>query len=532
MKKKVLIPLLSIVIIIPLFVRPVFADTDNSVYTWLYGVYTSEYHKNYSAGVINLPIGNGVTIPYLNCKASQTFNYQMNDYRDGVVTFYYTPVSRLTYLDIFVSGATISSYNSSSGQLVLNINGTQDFSVTFATSNTVAGLVDSAINSSYGTGTTSDVNAPATSLHSIDVKLSTTNDSLSQIIGYIDNIETYTDNVETLLTNIRTYSSYLQTMSATTTNIYNDVDTYLPEINNRLNSIISYVDNIENYIDNIEIDLDTLINAINASNNQQKFITNYSYINEYNSQAYNLFYRYNHTINYRDTFMSVTVSNNDTSFNGNKATSFNPGYCLLFACSGNAYNDMVPYVANTSTSYITYNYLGRYYNFNIYEILWTHSQRDWISFKINSGEIIPFYFGYKNNMPSVIYNQFYSGDNPLISSIKAVENAVRNMAVNVNNLTVNATGITYNTNQTQVTNSVTNYNTNINQVFNVENNLSTDFDLYNQQFNPDFTDTLQSISVAPQVMNNIITSLYDLPFIKYPTLITLAGIVLLALLGV
>ena len=185
MKKKVILSLLSVILIIPLFVRTVFADTDNSVYTWLYGVYTSEYHKDYSGGVINLPIGNGVTIPYVNCKASQTFNYQMNDYRDGVVTFYYTPVSRLTYLDIFVSGATISSYNSSSGKLVLNLNGTQDFSVTFATSNTLAGLINAQISSSYGTGSTIDVNAPATSLHSIDVKLDTVNTSLSQIIGYI-----------------------------------------------------------------------------------------------------------------------------------------------------------------------------------------------------------------------------------------------------------------------------------------------------------------------------------------------------------
>lgn len=551
MKKKVLIATLSLIISLPLFMRPVLADTDNSIYSWLYGVYTFEYQKDYSGGIINIPIGNGVTIPYFNCKASQTFNYYMNDYRDGVVTLYYTPVSRLTYLDLFVSGATISSYNSSSGQLVLNINGTEAFSVTFATSNTVAALIDGPLSSSYGTGTTNDVNAPATSLHSIDVKLSTTNESLSQIIGYIDNLESYTDNVETLLTNIRTYSSYIQTMSATTTNIYNDVDTYLPEINNRLNSIISYVDNVENYTDNIET---LLQNAIDYVDNIEPIITNIESdlvvlndnIEQFNFsrsliyqlvQNNNRYLKVNSSILYGDVYQYKHENNTaDTGWTNNFYVPGGMTYSFVFY-SVNALTTSEYNIYSTTTSFAkTLNNRQQTHSRVLYEITIANNSGSRQAFSLEFTKdfyLVPIYLGYRGNMPMELQELLnISVGDPYTRKMDEIKSAIQNMAVNVNNMTVNTTGITYNVTNTEVNTSVTNYNTNINQVYNVENNLSVDFDTYNQQFNPDFTDTLQQIQSAPQVMNSIIVDLYDLPFIKYPTLITLAGIVLLALLGV
>ena len=510
MKNKVILSLISSFIIIPLFIVPVAAQTTN-VQTTNHGTVTYSVDAS-SSDAENLVINLGPISATVAGKKISTVNYQLDNYYTGTITFqangpYFSGATGTNNnCELYLVNCTIVERNQD--KLTVYIKEQRELSISIVRDN--SGTIN--INDWYQiySETLTAAGSELNTLNGILAYCSFINDDTLDIAADVEAIRTYmgySGVSDTVHTDLNAIKGFIETLG-----------TKYDTMNGKLTSIQSYVIHIDQVLGNIYT--------------TQKFMTNYSYINEYNSQAYNLFYKYDHTINYRDTFMSITVSSNDASFNGTKATSFNPGYCLLFAYSGNAINDMIPYVANTNTSYIQYNYLGRYYQFNIYEIVWTHNQRDWISFKINSGEIIPFYFGYKNNMPSVIYNQFYSGDNPLISSIKSVENAVRNMAVNVNNLTVNATGITYNTNQTDVTNSVTNYNTNINQVFNIENNLSTDFNTYNQQFNPDFTDALTSIQVAPDVMNGIMVSMYDLPFIKYPVLITLAGIVLLAFLGV
>ena len=120
------------------------------------------------------------------------------------------------------------------------------------------------------------------------------------------------------------------------------------------------------------------------------------------------------------------------------------------------------------------------------------------------------------------YIDAYNYHNTSKTLLQQIKDAISNLNISFNSETTN----------NQVNNSITQYDTNITQVYNVENNLSTDFNTYNQQFNPDFTLTLQEIQTAPQVMNGILTSLYDIKFIKYPMLLTLAGIVLLAFLGV
>ena len=121
--------------------------------------------------------------------------------------------------------------------------------------------------------------------------------------------------------------------------------------------------------------------------------------------------------------------------------------------------------------------------------------------------------------------------NDILNAIQGVKTAVENMSMNVNQLTVNATGITYNVNNTQVDNSITTYNTNINQVYNVENNISADFNTYNQQFTPDFTSSLTALQDTSTMMNGIITQINGVQLFTVPILLTLAGIVLLAILG-
>lgn len=146
--------------------------------------------------------------------------------------------------------------------------------------------------------------------------------------------------------------------------------------------------------------------------------------------------------------------------------------------------------------------------------------------------IYPYYYGWAEYIPQELmsiasdkYSDAYT------KKIDEAINAIRSMAINVNNLTVNATGITYNTNQTQVDNSVTSYQNNIQIVNSVENNFKDMFDTANQNYNVDNIPITNQIVATSTFMNNITTDLFALDIIKYPVGLLLLGIVIIGLLG-
>ena len=532
MKNKIKISLITIALIIPLFVRPVLAEGTN-VYTWVYGTYTSDFSgslENIDVGVINVPFGEGtIPIPIVKTRAYQEISFQLSNYMYGAVQIQFSPTTSLNWADIYVSGASINSWNYTTGVLNLGVKGTDHFTVTILSRRTFTAFLTSSLSISVS-GSLTSTNSPAYNLNQIDLKLADTNTNLSSILSAIDNLESYTDNLETLLTNIQGYTSYLDDIYSSVQNTYNDVDYYLPlyhsTFNNIYNTLTSY-GSILNSILNEDILIYEQLQGLDIYRSliYQLMTENDRYIQYTNRyRIYGDVYLYDHT----------------------KNTSSQDWRNSFYIPSGKTYSFIFYTVGSLGASYNVYSRDGNIV-INVYERQIASAKYIYeFNIKNNSGSsnpvaieftkdiwFVPIWLGNANLMPiqvqeilGVNYGDMYT------AKMQDVISAINNMSVSVNNMTVNATGITYNTNSTQVINSVNNYNTNIDYVYSVENNLSLDFDTYNQQFNPDFTETLQSIQVAPQVMNNILVSLYDIPFIKYPILLTLAGIVLLALLGV
>lgn len=298
--------------------------------------------------------------------------------------------------------------------------------------------------------------------------------------------------------------------------------------------------------DNIATDMDTLISAINSINNHTKMLNN-NPLDMGEINAYSYFSRYGRTYNGDYATFNVEAMTDTGSFDWDLPyTSIRNGYYDNSSYSNNAVlifyanktlnsSTIKAYSANDTNASIYLADVTKMPNLRLYvAFINVSNATDYIQYKfLTSCQVIPIYIGMLYNCPYDIQQLCGLSEGDLYThKLDEVINALQNMNVNVNNLTVNATGITYNVNNTQVNNSVTTYNTDIQNVYNVENDFSTSFNTYNQQFTPDFTETMSTIQSVPSVMNNVVVDLYNLPFIKYPILLTLAGIVLIALLGV
>ena len=237
MKNKIKISLITIALIIPLFVRPVLAEGSN-IYTWVYGTYTSDFSgalDNIETGVINIPYGDGVIpIPIVKTRAYQEISVQLSNYMYGSVQMTLSPVSNLNWADIYVSGASIDSWNYTTGVLNLRVQGNNNFTVTILSRKTFTAFLTTSL-SVHLSGSLTATNSPAYNLNQIDLKLANTNSTLNDIL-------TSTGNQEDLLADILTYSAYIDDINSalTTTN------TTLSNIYSRLNTLNDINTNIFN----------------------------------------------------------------------------------------------------------------------------------------------------------------------------------------------------------------------------------------------------------------------------------------------
>lgn len=209
-------------------------------------------------------------------------------------------------------------------------------------------------------------------------------------------------------------------------------------------------------------------------------------------------------------------------------------YVWLYAVNRDVSTIRPIFTSSNVTSAVTRTL--RSHNLTYYMVETTVSSSNRYTFTWNATtnfNIYPLYFGTDWSLPSELmfitrnaFNDMYT------SKLDGVINAINNMSLNVNNLTVNATGITYNVTNNEVNTSITEYNTNINQVYNIENDFSNDFDTYNENYVPNLQLPLESVENGSRFYNNLLSDLYEIPIIKYPTMITIVGIILLAFLGV
>lgn len=532
MKNKVIIPIISIVLIIPLFVVPVAAQTTN-VQTTNHGTITYEVAAS-NSDAENIVLNFGLFSCTVAGKKVSTVTYELDNYYTGTITFqatgpFFGSSGGTNYnCELYLSNCTIVERNED--KLTVYIKEQRELAISIVRNN--SGTIN--INDWY--------QIYSETLTAAGSELNT----LNGILAYCSFINDDTLDIAADVEAIRTYMGYSGVSDTVHTDL-NAIKGFIEALGTKYDTMNGKITSIQSYV----IHIDQVLGYINTTlNNINNTLINFS---NYEIPAYSMFAY--------QTFKSLgfTIANNPS-------ISYFPYFTTNTTNNDNAYTSSRTIRLNKGINYIallTENRSGIYLNSNVkfYTAQGSQITQDLISYSGVSGSqvsalmlftinvtanydqiemefqgqyyIVPVFIGNQRYLPITVSNMIQRDTkDSYVQAINAVEDAVRSMSINVSNLTVNATGITYNVTNTEVNNSVTNYNTNINQVFNVENNLSTDFNTYNQQFNPDFTDTLQSIQVAPQVMNNILISLYDLPFIKYPTLITLAGIVLLALLGV
>lgn len=508
MKKKVIYSIISAILIIPLFVRPVLADVhgpNNIVYT-PYGTCTQEFYYDVN-GPLDISIG-GITFP--SVYACNVIRYQFTKPTDGVFDLAVTPYTGV--LDhqwyLYTTNCYLVSVTQD-GKLRFAVEDQEYCEIAILTPNYNNQLVLFLQNQQL---TQSD----------------TTNEAVNNIVTYVEAIDDYIFN-----------------MKADTTTIKNILLNSLGGYVNNDGSLYTDMQSLKTALTTVNTKLDSINEAISRLNNTNwnNISFKLQYCNSLNgwyrddlSQFGNITTCYVKIVD--PNWQVIPPDNRIIEINAGLYSSYfgvMPNHVYLYDVldqDGNSIKDNVLLYSDENSP------MGQaYFNQNIYAgdnpVYLVYKTKNGY-FRFNSNKTLFRYIDENNHNYWPVYNTLNEAKYEVkkMSLLENILTAIQNVSLNVNQLTVNATGITYNTNQTDVTNSVTNYNTNINQVFSIENNLSTDFNTYNQQFNPDFTESLQQIQSAPQVMNNIIVDLYNLPFIKYPLLITLAGIVLLAFLGV
>ena len=480
-KIKLAFVIASLLTIGPIFVVPVHADPhgpNNIVFT-PYGTCTQEFYYEIGKGS-SVTIG-GITINQLN--PVNVIKYQFTKPTDGTFDLAVTPYTGVLDVQwyIYTTNCYLVSVTQN-GRLRFAVEDQENCEIAIVTTQYTNRLILTLENQqlTQSDSTNQAVNEICTYVEGINDYVfnmqadtgTIKNILLNSLGAYVTNDgSVYTDMqaLKTALTTINTTISKLNSVNWTTMNVnitYSDTlnGTYATTLpNNNLRTVYARVEAPTNYDVNYMGDF---INKISFGLRSSYSSTPYYYVYLDEIYNYNLQPMNNILLYYENYSLGNTVYLNKNVF-------------------GNS--------ANSRYIYFKFSTSGGYFRINdqtFYGYIDSNNVRYW--------ELLDYF---KQNT----YHDDY------INKLSDVISAINNMSMNVNNLTVNATGITYNTNQTDVTNSVTNYNTNINQVFNIENNLSTDFNTYNQQFNPDFTDALTSIQTAPDVMNGIMVSMYDLP---------------------
>lgn len=554
--KKILTIVLTLIVSFSLLKVNTFADssTGTNQFAWDYGYFTSVFEKTANIGYVDIPIGDGFTVPTAQLQAYQTFQFSMNNYMNGSVVLTLRPLSQLNLYDLYVTNATIASWNPYSGVLNLYIRGTDNFAVTFVAKQGFGIIWTDRMTVDIG-GDLTTVNSPAYSLHSIDSKLSTTNNTLSNLLNIIDDPNS-NQSIEGLLNDISEYTSVL-----------NNIETDLSDQNNGLPAILSQLSTAANTLSSINNYVNHVGQSLDLPTYSKPFV---NVLNTYTSGGNTNTSTWNSDI--QGTYTSV--NGNTQTFTSYLLTGFR--YIMLYAVNRDSGTLRPIFTSGNVTSTVSRTFRTNDLSFYMIEITTTTAGRYSFTFNATTPfNIYPFYFGTDWSMPSELMFITRNGFNDMyISKLDQIHNDLTNLNIdlsgtslsvsfdpqiaididaiaeyqnNINNLTqdiydkVDLIGWnlylmhTGTINSTDINNKINKYNVDFNTAVNIENNLSLQFNNSLQGFTP--TQVQHDISLTTQLqntstfMNDIASQLFSIDLIKYPVVLTLLGIVIIAILG-
>lgn len=559
MKKKVFISILTILISIPLFMDTPLANTTN-IQTTNHGTITYDV-----SGDSNSSDQMGITLGPLTFnvagKKVSTFTYELDNVYTGTITMqgmgpYFSGGHGTQYnCELYMTNCTVADRNddkitfyikeqsSFSVSLVRDNDGTMqynDWYQIYSETLTASGSELNTLNAIY-------VYVHSLSDDVLDIKQSVINNlpDIYAALGYdVDNTSsTMRADLQSLKTIMNNIGTQIGTFSGTTlAGTMTSMQSYLISVDQKLNDVKNNTTSIINAINTLHLDLNSLLSVLNNINSAVNSLDEIQYNDVTNTFVGGNSTNSNYSLsNVSSKEMYARFNINNSYFATSSIFVFDIPYALYRV---DRLSDVQLYnTSNTNVGKVIYIEQGRE-DVKVYCLItgWSSSN---VVFKLSTlyNDTIWYYNAGHESVKNIKSNNVEYWDLLNITTantyyfkysnqLQGIIDAINNMSMNVNQLTVNATGITYNVNNTQVNNSVNTYNTDIQNVYNVENDFSTSFNTYNQQFTPDFTETMSTIQSVPGVMNDIVVDLYGLPFIKYPLLLTLAGIVLIALLGV
>ena len=451
-------------------------------YGTYYYTYTTELSTfDYVFGMITL-VGQGY---------SSTLHYELNQAYSGTLELHAVSQEVWNRANIYTSNCTVMGKNSQTNNWTIRLNNVTSFDVTVVcpTQTVINALSGQIIGiQSYSFSAPTDT-IPST-LGSIDASTSSMASSLSDILT----VEQATRSlINQLIQNIRGDETLFV--------LADDLDTIIEELadvgsklslSNVMNESVDAYLIMRYYGDLYDYDHDKFPYYHITSNNNVP--TTQLYL--YKDKEYYLTCRiYNPT--YASYPLDITMYNQSGNTEVGKTT---------------VYNDYNAYYS-TVTLKFTPSSNGYYY------IVFGN--------RIIGKDVTPIYWGEADNLSS----EMASMTHIKTQGIQGIIDAIKNLSLNVTNLTVNSTGITYNVNQTDVNNSVTNYNTNINQVYNVENNFGNTLDTQLQSYTFDNTQIISKLTSAGSVFGYTLEGLNGISLITMPLAVALVGIVLIAILG-
>lgn len=349
----------------------------------------------------------------------------------------------------------------------------------------------------------------------------------------------YNQNITLTQTENATINEILNYVSYDSGQIQNiHVDTTM--IKNLLISMSGYTADSN---DNIATDIDSLISAINTANSISTDINNaLKHTNIYDNLVYQLIENnpryqsststgYVHLYGEQYKYLSSNNTSNINYYNSFTVPAYTDMSFVLFVDRGLSNNYRL-YSNGCSISRVIYEIVGGVY---LYELIINNPTSARVECSIEFTEdlyLSPVLLCRRDHMPQEIQNLLgIDIADKYTNRLEAIKRAIENMSMNVNQLTVNATGITYNVNNTQVNNSVTTYNTNINQVYNIENNFGTQLDTQLQNYNPDNTSIISRLTASGNIMATVLNGINGIELFTIPISVMLVGIVLLAIVG-
>lgn len=491
MKKKIYISILTTILCFPVFMWTPLANAVSQSYTTGYGSYYFTYNNDLDTFLVTFGNLGGI---YMKGYC-QTLTYEFNDTYSGYLDIHLLSESIFMNATVITENCYVKGKNSSQWDYSIGFKDATSIKVTIV-------LPTMSTNNSW----------------SGNKMALTTNYNITRDVT---TVEDYLEDIETTMGQI---DAQLSTMATSLSNIYG-----VESASRQLLAEIEYAIRGNNSLYVLADDMGTLITDMN------------SIINTVSKIEYNQMYIPPHARMFMECITRQDITKIQHDVYGNYVViDANPyrmymtyNTPMIFIYETNV-TDVIPSFYSEHCTVTTLGFVRSatviYYAIKVEST--SNGYKDFIWQYPNNKKIYPLYLGPQTTVPAEF--QFIMGNyfnDAYINRLDLIKNAINNMSVNVNNMTVNATGITYNVNNTQVDNSVTSYNTNINQVYNIENNISADFNTYNEQFTPDFSSSLIALQDTSTMMNGIITQINGIQLFTVPILLTLAGIVLLAILG-